>query len=76
MRIVEEKSLREFEFWSGAREFAEKLTSKELDSAEQALEELYQDGMDSTDINDIFRFEQEAVCDWLGLDIEEVNNRE
>jgi hypothetical protein len=76
MRIVEEESLRNFDFGDQASQFVEKLTSKELDSVEQVLEELYPDGMSSTDINDIFRFEQEEVCSWLGLDLEEVYNRE
>lgn len=76
MKIYREESLSGFEFWSGAKDFAEKLTDTEFDQIEDNLTELYPDGMDETELNDLFRFEPETVCDWLGLDYNEVMERE
>lgn len=46
MTIMKEERLENFEFWSGARYLADKLTSKEFDIIEELLEELYPDGME------------------------------
>lgn len=75
MRIYKEESLSGFEFWSGAKDFAEKLTDNELDQIEAILTDTYPDGMDETELNDLFRFEPETICDWLGLDYDEVMER-
>lgn len=77
MKIYTEKSLREFDFWSGAKDTVKYLTDKELDFIESQLEELYPDGMDETDINDFFWFDDAAIAEWLGYDsFEELMNRE
>lgn len=76
MKIYREESLSDFEFWSSAKDFAEKLTDNELNQVEDNLTELYPDGMDETELNDLFRFEPETICDWLGLDYDEVMERE
>lgn len=76
MKIYKEESLSGFEFWSGAKDFAEKLTDNEFDQIEAILTDTYPDGMDETLINDLFRFEPESVCDWLGLDYDEVMERD
>lgn len=76
MKIYREESLSGFEFWSGAKDFAEKLTDNEFDQIEDNLTELYPDGMDKTELNDLFWFEPETICDWLGLDYDEVMERE
>lgn len=75
MKIYREESLSNFEFWSGAKDFAEKLTDPECDCIEDILTDLYPDGMDETQINDLFWFEPETICDWLGLDYDEVMER-
>lgn len=66
MKIYKEESLSNFEFWSGAKDRAEKLTSQELDQIEATLEELYPDGMSETEINDLFWFDFETVLEWIG----------
>lgn len=76
MKLYKEESLSGFEFWSGAKDFAEKLTDNEFDQIEDNLTELYPDGMDETELNDLFWFEPETLCDWLGLDYVEVMERE
>ena len=76
MKVTRELNLREFKFWSGAVAFADLLTYKELNQLEDYIEELYPDGATETDINDLFWFEDETICDWLGLNSEEVYNRD
>lgn len=76
MRVYEEKNLPTFEFWGGAADNARRLTWSELETVESILEELYPDGIDATNLNDLFAFEFESVCDWLGLSEEEVLNRD
>lgn len=71
MKIYSEKSLRNFEFWSGAKENANELTSAQLDEVENILEDLYPEGMDETQINDFFWFDFDTIKDWLGITDEE-----
>ena len=71
MKIYKEESLRNFEFWSGAKENANALTSVQLDEVETILEDLYPEGMDETQINDLFWFEFDTVKEWLGITDEE-----
>ena len=71
MKIYNEKSLRNFEFWSGAKENAKEFTDKQLDQIETILEDMYPDGMDETEINDLFWFEPETLREWLGIEEEE-----
>ena len=68
MIIKTEQSLRYLDFWSGAKANAEMMTAEELDSVENALEELYPDGMTDTEINDLFWFDFEYVCELIGLE--------
>ena len=68
MTIKTEQSLRYFEFWSGAKTNAVMMTAEELDSVESELEELYPDGMTDTEINDLFWFDFEYVCELIGLE--------
>lgn len=78
MTMTIEKKLRDFHFWSGAATNAAKLTLKELDELEYQLEEIKGDDepWSTTEINDIIWFQFEDVCEWLGLDWEEVMARE
>lgn len=79
MTMTIEKSLRDFHFWSGAAINAAKLTPEELDSIEEQLEELIDETSEPwsvTEVNDFFWFQFEDVCEWLGLDYEEVMARE
>lgn len=68
MKIYEEKSLRDFEFWSGACSTVEYLTDDELDQIEAILEDTYPDGMEDTEINDFFWFEDDTIAEWLGYE--------
>ena len=66
MTIKSEQSLRNFEFWSGARTNARLLTYEELDRIEVELEYFYPDGMDETQVNDRFWFETDYIATLLG----------
>lgn len=76
MKIHSEKSLFDFEFWSGASDFAAKLTRSEMETIEGILEDLYPEGIDETALNDLFWHDSETVADWIGEDIEDIYNRE
>lgn len=77
MKIYSEKSLNDFEFWSGARDAVKYLTDDEIEQIEQELEELYPDGMDETEVNDFFWFEDDTIAEWLGYDsFEDIMNRD
>ena len=75
MTMTIEKKLRDFTFWGGAATNAAKLTPDELDQIEEMWEEI-DDCPTITEINDGFWFDFENLCDWLGLDYEEVMARE
>ena len=77
MTIRTEQNLRHFEFWSGAKDTAKYLTLEELDTIETMLEELYPEGMDETEVNDFFWFDDDTIAEWLGYsDFEEIMNRD
>ena len=71
MKIYSEKSLGNFEFWSGAKENANELTSAQLDEVETILGDLYPEGMDETQINDLFWFDFDTIKEWLRITDEE-----
>lgn len=77
MKIISEKSLQDFEFWSGAADRVKYLTLEELDVIENILEDVYSEGITETEINDLFWFEENTIAEWLGYnDFEEMMNRE
>ena len=74
MTIQTELDLTNFNFWSGAKEH--EFTYKELKEIEFCLEDLYHSKQPSeTDINDLFWFEEEFLCECIGLDFEEYLQR-
>lgn len=69
MKIIsEDKRLRDFDFWSGAKDTVDYLTSDELDTIEDMLEDAYPDGMTETQVNDLFWFDTDVIAEWLGYD--------
>ena len=76
MKITFDTHLQNFEFWSGAKTFAEKLTLEELNELEYTICDLFPDKQPTeTEINDLFWFEDEMLCELIGIDCEEVYNR-
>lgn len=76
MRVISDINLRDFEFWSGAKDFVAKLTDDELDTIEYELEDAYPKGMSDTQINDIFWFNRDFICELLGENEEDIWDRE
>ena len=68
MKIYTDIPLTEFEFWAGAKDTVKHLTDEELDQIEQILEEIYPEGLDETELNDIFWFERDLIAEWLGYE--------
>ena len=68
MKIYQEMSASDFEFWSGARDTVKELTDDQLDEVWSMLEDMYPDGATDTEINDFFWFEVETISEWLGFD--------
>lgn len=66
MTIHSETALRNFEFWSGAKDRADMLTCSQLDAIETELEQLYPDGIGETELNDLFWFDFDFVCSLIG----------
>lgn len=67
MKIYYEKSLSDFEFWSGAKDRTKFLTIEDFDTIETIIEDLYPDGIDETKLNDLFWFEEDTIAEWLGF---------
>lgn len=65
MTITTEQKLVNFEFWSGGKDNANKLTYEQLDQLEDILIDIYPNGLDETDLNDLMWFDFELVCEWL-----------
>lgn len=77
MEYKTEKRLADFDFWSGAKHNADKLTLAELDTVEACLQDVFMDRIPTdTEINDIFWFDFDTVCDWLDLDPADVEKRQ
>ena len=53
-----------------------KLTDDECDRLEQFIEDLGEEPWSTTELNDAMWFDFESICEWLGLDYEEVMARE
>ncbi len=77
MKIYSETSLKNFHFWSGAKDTVKFLTDSEMDFLESILEtEIFPDGASETEINDFFWFEDDMIAEILGYsDFEEIMNR-
>lgn len=75
MQIVDEIILHNFKPWSGAISVFNRLTTEEIDTLEEILIDSGQI-LSSTEINDIFWFEDEWICEVLGIDHEEFWERE
>lgn len=75
MIIIKDISLQNFEFWHGAKRLSERLTLGDLQEIEEHLDELYPDGLTETQINDLFWFDGEFICNIIGETEEDIFNR-
>lgn len=71
MKIYTEQSLANFEFWSGAKDTANRIWEEKGEEGgeqlEAILEDIYPDGIDETQLNDLLWFDAETVYEWLGI---------
>ena len=66
MKISSELNLVNFKFWSGAEDHS--FTYSELKEIEFQIEDLFHDiAPTETQINDLFWFEEEYLCECIGL---------
>lgn len=68
MKIYKDYYLRDFNFWSGAKDNVKYLTKDDFTVVELELEEMYPDGIEETELNDLFRFDMDEVSKILGFD--------
>jgi uncharacterized Rmd1/YagE family protein len=71
MREISEITLPTFKFWGGAKNNADLLRYDELEQIEYILEDLYEDGVGDTFINDLFWFDFGVIVEWLGYEYDE-----
>ena len=71
MTVKKEYDLTEFEPWSGAEDTWNRLESEhKIGELECLLEELYPDGIEETQLNDLLWFDDEWVFESLGMETE------
>ena len=68
MKIWTEDSIRNFNFWSGARDTIEDLTYDDFDILEPMIEEMFMGEVEDVDLNDFFWFERDTIAEWLGYE--------
>lgn len=77
MKIYREKTLADFEAWSGAIYTKDKIIEEgKEDEFEALIEELYPDGIDETGLNDLLWFEDNWIYETLGITDEEDEDEE
>ena len=74
MKYMVEKPLRNFEFWSGAKDTADRLNDEQFGIVEHLLEQEQEERiagggepMTETEINDLFWFDSDTIFEWAGI---------
>lgn len=68
MIITNETSLADFNFWGVDEELFDMLTNDDFYYIETELENEYPNGIDETELNDLFHFEEDYIAQILGYD--------
>lgn len=77
MKVYYELDLENFESWSGAENTLDRICNEgKIGTLEAILEDLYPDGIDETQLNDLLRFDSEQVYEWLDIRSESVIQQE
>lgn len=72
MKLYRDLDLTRFEPWSGAVDTYNTIwNAGKLTDLENLLEELYPDGIEETNLNDLLWFDSEWVLNTLGIEDEE-----
>ena len=67
MTYTVEKPLSQFEFWSGAKERTDHLTTDQPDRLDNLMPEVLGENPTDTAINDLFWFEEDYIAQLLGF---------
>lgn len=67
MKIYYEQDLEDFKFWC-AKDNVKYLNKEDFSRIELVLKEMYPDGIDGRNLNDLFRFDMDSVSKILGYD--------
>ena len=68
MKIYSEISIADFKAWGGAINTLDRIIAEDkCDELEAILEDLYPDGINETELNDLLWFDDETVLGWLGI---------
>ena len=70
-----EESLKCFQFWGVAKEFAKLLNGDELDIMDDVLGECG-DELSDVNINDIFAYDRDWVCECIGVAEDDIWKRD
>ena len=62
-----EKPLSQFEFWSGAKQRTDHLTTEQLDQLDYMMPDVLGERPTDTAINDLFWFEEDTIAQLLGF---------
>jgi hypothetical protein len=77
MKVFSEISISDFNAWSGAISTKEAILEADKEAGFDALiEDLYPDGIDETQLNDLLRFDSEWIFESLGMSEEEEEEEE
>ena len=72
MKVFKEMSIKDFEAWSGAVETKKIIIENGMAEAfDNIIDELYPDGIDETQLNDVLWFDVDWLNEVLDLGLEE-----
>lgn len=72
MKVFIDMKLENFDAWSGAVETKETILDNDMGEAfEDLVNELYPEGLSSTELNDLLLFEEEWIFKQLGIESED-----
>ena len=72
MKVITETNLRGFNAWSGAIDTKNLIISLGLEEEfEMLIDELYEEGLTDTQLNDLLWFESDWILENLGVEVEE-----
>ena len=72
MKVITETNLRGFNAWSGAVDTKNLIISLGLEEEfEMLIDELYEEGLTDTQLNDLLWFESDWILERLGVQIED-----
>ena len=72
MKVFVDITLEQFDAWQGGKHTKERIISEDKQSDfEFLIDELYPDGLEDTQLNDLLRFDSDYIYESLGMELEE-----